>query len=85
MFVVQGKPFAAGPQFTGGLAMIAIGSFVKVRDGVTASEGLGGALCRVVGAQGDLRDIRRVDVATGELKGISVRFVSSELVPVQRR
>lgn len=65
--------------------MVAVGSFVKVRDGVPCTEGLGGVVCKVVGAHGDLRDIRRVDVATGELTGISVRFVSSELVAVQGR
>lgn len=62
--------------------MLAIDSFVTIRQGVKVSEGLAGALCKVVGVQGDLRDVRRVDPATGALTGISVRFVVSELVAV---
>jgi len=49
---------------------------------VEVSEGLAGALCKVVGVQGNLRDVRRVDAATGSLTGISVRFLVSELVAV---
>lgn len=64
--------------------MFASGSFVTVRCGVLASEGLAGALCRVVGAQGELRDVRRVDPASGALTGISVRFRVSELVSMPR-
>lgn len=64
--------------------MFANGSFVTVRGGVSASEGLEGVLCRVVGAQGELRDVRRVEPGSGALTGISVRFRVSELVAVPR-
>lgn len=59
--------------------MFAVGENVKVRDGVTVTEGLGGAVCRVVGVQGDLRDVRRIDPVTGKLVGIEVRFLAAEL------
>lgn len=64
--------------------MFAVGSYVKVRAGVSATENLEGAVCRVSGAQGELRDVRRVDTATGALVGIEVRFLASELESVTR-
>lgn len=61
--------------------MFSVGESVKVRDGVTVTEGLAGSVCRVVGVQGDLRDVRRVDPRSGQLVGIEVRFLVSELEP----
>ncbi|RIT26297.1 hypothetical protein D2E76_28230 [Mycobacteroides abscessus] len=65
--------------------VIGTGDFVAVAEGVGSAEGLDGALCQVVGQQGDLRDIRRVDEATGRLVGVEVRFLASELRPVRVR
>lgn len=59
--------------------MFAVGENVKIRDGVTVTEGLDGTVCRVVGVQGDLRDVRRIDPGTGNLVGIEVRFLAKEL------
>ena len=66
--------------------MFPIGCHVKLRDGVSGVDGLDleGSLCQVVGVQGGLRDIRRVDTAAGTLSGISVRFVVSELEEAKR-
>ncbi|MGJ6127201.1 hypothetical protein QN239_31960 [Mycolicibacterium sp. Y3] len=64
--------------------MFGVGSYVKVREGVSGAEGLEGSLCQVVGVQGALRDIRRVDASTEALSGISVRFVASELEQADR-
>lgn len=66
--------------------MFDVGSYVKVREGVSGADGLGleDSLCQVVGVQGALRDIRRVDASTGALSGISVRFVASELEQADR-
>ncbi|WP_308160194.1 hypothetical protein [Mycolicibacterium goodii] len=44
---------------------------------------LDGPLYRVVGVQGVLRDLRRVDGATGTLEGIAVRYVADELRPAR--
>lgn len=65
-----------------GAVRLGVGSYVEVDAGVPVTEGLEGSLCRVVGVQGNLRDIRRVNRATGELEGIAVRFVVGELCPV---
>ncbi|MCV7283734.1 hypothetical protein H7J87_00090 [Mycolicibacterium wolinskyi] len=64
--------------------MFAAGSYVMVREGVSVAEGLEGVLCRVCGVHDDLRDIRRVDAATGAVIGIEVRFSVSELVSASR-
>lgn len=66
--------------------MFAVGSYVKIREGVSGAEGLDleGQVCQVVGVQGALRDIRRVDPSTGSLTGISVRFLESELAQAAR-
>lgn len=78
---VVGQATPAGPRSPErGLAMFAAGSYVKVREGVSASENLEGVLCRVSGVHDDQRDIRRVDAATGALTGIEVRFSVAELV-----
>jgi hypothetical protein len=42
-----------------------------------------GPLYRVVGVQGVLRDVRRIDGATGALDGIEVRFLAAELRPAR--
>lgn len=42
-----------------------------------------GPLYRVVGVQGALRDVRRVESATGALDGIELRFVAAELRPAR--
>lgn len=44
---------------------------------------LDGPLYRVVGVQGVLRDVCRVEGATGALEGIEVRFVASEVRPAR--
>lgn len=64
--------------------MFAAGSYVMVREGVSAAEGLEGVLCRVCGVHDGFRDIRRVDPATGAVIGIEVRFLVSELVSASR-
>jgi hypothetical protein len=60
-----------------------VGAYVVPAPGATVTEGLEDDLCRVVRAQGDLRDIRRVDQSSGELEGIEVRFLASELRPAR--
>lgn len=62
-------------------ARLGVGSYVVVGVGVVVTEGLDGALCRVVRSEGDLRDVRRVSAVTGQLEGIEVRFLASELRP----
>ena len=59
----------------------AAGAYVVLARGVTGAEGLEGALCRVVGVQGELRDVRRVNPSTGALEGVEVRFLACELRP----
>ncbi|RUP26152.1 MAG: hypothetical protein EKK51_31015 [Mycolicibacterium sp.] len=62
-------------------ARLDVGAYVVLGLGVPVSEGLEDVLCRVVRVQGDLRDIRRVGLSSGELEGIEVRFLASELRP----
>ncbi len=60
-----------------------VGAYVEIEQGVTATEGLEDGLCRVVRAEGNLRDIRRVSATTGALEGIEVRFLAAELRPAR--
>lgn len=60
-----------------------VGTYVELAAGVTVTEGLEDALCRVVGADGTLRDVRRVDQRTGLPEGIEVRFLAAELRPAR--
>lgn len=60
-----------------------VGAYVVIGKGVEVTEGLDDALCRVVGVDGGLRDIRRVGHSSGELEGIEVRFLASELRPAR--
>lgn len=62
-------------------ARLDVGAYVVIGAGVSVTEGLEDTLCRVVRVEGDLRDIRRVGVATGELEGLEVRFLAAELRP----
>lgn len=62
-------------------ARLDVGAYVVLGLGVPVSEGLEDVLCRVVRVQDDLRDIRRVGLSSGELEGIEVRFLASELRP----
>ena len=62
-------------------ARLDVGAYVVLARGVTVTEGLEDVLCRVVRVEGELRDIRRVGQSSGELEGIEVRFLASELRP----
>lgn len=64
-------------------ARLDVGAFVVLAPGVAVAEGLDEALCRVVRVEGDLRDVRRVSASTGQLEGIEVRFLASELRPAR--
>ncbi len=59
-----------------------IGTDVETVDDVRDGR-LDGPLYRVVGVQGALRDVRRIEAATGELDGIELRFVAAELRPAR--
>ncbi len=59
-----------------------IGTDVETVDDVR-SGCLDGPLYRVVGLQGALRDVRRVEAATGELDGIELRYLAAELRPAR--
>ena len=59
-----------------------VGAVVETVDDVYEGR-LDGPLYRVVGLQGVLRDVRRVEAATGELEGIELRFVAAELRPAR--
>ncbi|MFQ2845651.1 hypothetical protein [Mycobacterium paragordonae] len=59
-----------------------VGADVETVDDVHDGR-LDGPLYRVVGIQGVLRDVRRVEAATGELDGIELRFVAAELRPAR--
>ncbi|MCT7373280.1 hypothetical protein [Mycolicibacterium llatzerense] len=60
-----------------------VGAYVELRRGIRVTEGLEDVLCRVVRAEGELRDIRRVSQDTGALEGIEVRFLATELRPAR--
>ncbi|MGB8404228.1 MAG: hypothetical protein WCE30_09205 [Mycobacterium sp.] len=64
-------------------ARLDVGAYVVLGAGVAVTEGLDEVLCRVVRVEGDLRDVRRVSAATGEMEGIEVRFLASELRPAR--
>ena len=59
-----------------------VGTDVETVDDVRDGR-LDGPLYRVVGLQGALRDVRRIEAATGELDGIELRFVAAELRPAR--
>lgn len=59
------------------------GSYVEINEGVSECEGFEDALCWVVRAEGQLRDVRKVNERTGALEGLEVRFVASELHPAR--
>ena len=63
-------------------ARLDVGAYVVLAAGVTVTEGLAEALCRVVRVEGELRDIRRVGLVSGEPEGAEVRLLASELRPV---
>lgn len=62
---------------------LGVGAYVVLSKGVQVAEGLEDVLCRVVGVDGQLRDIRRVGQTSGEPEGIAVRFLASELRPAR--
>lgn len=64
-------------------ARLDVGAYVVLAARVAVTEGLDDALCRVVRVEGDLRDVRRVSASTGQLEGIEVRFLASELRPAR--
>uniref|UniRef100_A0A5Q5BT94 Uncharacterized protein n=2 Tax=unclassified Mycobacterium TaxID=2642494 RepID=A0A5Q5BT94_MYCSS len=66
----------------GNAADLPVGADVETAEDVRTGR-VDGPLYRVVGAQGVLRDVRRVEAATGDLDGIELRFVAAELRPVR--
>lgn len=60
-----------------------VGTYVELAAGVSVTEGLEDSLCCVVAVDGELRDVRRVSDGTGQLEGIEVRFLASELRPAR--
>lgn len=64
-------------------ARLDVGTYVELGDGVTVTEGLEDALCCVVRADGDLRDVRRLNQSTGLPEGIEVRLLAAELRPAR--
>lgn len=63
-------------------AAFPVGAAVETVDDVRSGRA-DGPLYRVVGVQGALRDVRRVETATGVLDGIEMRFLAAELRPVR--
>lgn len=57
------------------------GDYVEVAEDLRSDRE--GALYRVVGSQGVLRDVRRVSDTTGDLDGIEMRFLAAELRPAR--
>lgn len=64
-------------------ARLDVGTYVELGDSVTVTQGLEDALCGVVRADGDLRDVRRINQGTGLLDGVEVRLLAAGLRPAR--
>ncbi|KMV13869.1 hypothetical protein ACT17_32945 [Mycolicibacterium conceptionense] len=64
-------------------ARLDVGTYVELGEGVAVTQGLEDALCCVVRADGDVRDVRRVNQSTGLPEGPEARFLAAELRPAR--